>query len=229
LEKVNLMTMTQQNKSQMPFNVPPEPSSTAQFNLPAWRKASSDEISDLSEDVLVSAAQSGQEWAFVELCLRYSKRILFTLNRITRNREDAEDALQESILKAFVHFGTFNRASAFSTWFTRIAINSALMILRRRRARPEISNDASVDDGVKKFQWELTDRQLNPEDHCIELERHCRLQTAISRLPKIYRHVVESRSEASIKEIAEEAGITVSAAKSRLLRARETLRSSMLE
>ena len=225
------MTTIQRNKSQMSFNALPEPSITAQFNLPDWRKASSAEVSDLNEDMLVSAAQSGQEWAFVELCFRYSKRILFMLNRITRNREDAEDALQESILKAFVHFGTFNRASAFSTWFTRIAINSALMILRRKRARPETSNDASVDDSVKKFQWEIADRRLNPEDHCIELERHCRLQAAISRLPKIYRHVLESqrRSEASIKEIAEEAGITVSAAKSRLLRAKETLRGSMLE
>ena len=223
--------MTQQTKSQMPFNVLPEPSITGQFNLPDWGKASPDQVSDLSEDVLVSAAQSGQEWAFVELCFRYSKRILFMLNSITKSREDAEDALQESILKAFVHFGTFNRASAFSTWFTRIAINSALMILRRRRTRPEFSNDAPVDGSMKKVQWEIADRRLNPEDHCIELERHCRLQAAISRLPKIYRHVVESqrRSEASIKEIAEEAGITVSAAKSRLLRARETLRGSMLE
>jgi RNA polymerase sigma factor (sigma-70 family) len=149
------MTTLQQNKFQMPFNVLPETSITGQFNLPDWRKASSDEVSDLSEDVLVSAARSGQEWAFVELCFRSSKRILFTLNRITKNREDAEDALQESILKAFVHFGTFNRASAFSTWFTRIAINSALMILRRRRTRPEISNDVPADDSVKKFQWEM--------------------------------------------------------------------------
>ena len=95
----------------------------------------------------------------------------------------------------------------------------------------EIFNDAPVDDSVKKFRWEIADRRLNPEDHCIELERHCRLQAAISRLPKIYRHVLESqrRSEASIREIAEEAGITVSAAKSRLSRAKETLRGSMLE
>jgi PAS domain S-box-containing protein len=75
-----------------------------------WRKTSADKASDLSEVVLISAAQAGQEWAFVELCFRYSKRILFMLNKITNNREDAEDALQESILKAFVHFGDFNRA-----------------------------------------------------------------------------------------------------------------------
>jgi RNA polymerase sigma-70 factor (ECF subfamily) len=105
------------------------------------------------------------------------------------------------------------------------------MILRRKRARPEISTDSSVDESVKQFQWEIADRRLNPEDHYIELEKHRRLQSAISKLPKGYRHLVESRqrSEASIKEIAEEAGITVAATKSRLLRARRTLRSSMLE
>ena len=93
------MITIQQNKSQLPFNVLPEPSSTAHFNPPDWRRTSADEASDLSEDVLISAAQAGQEWAFVELCFRYSKRILFMLNKITKNREDAEDALQESILK----------------------------------------------------------------------------------------------------------------------------------
>jgi len=229
--KFQTMITIQQNKSQLPFNVLPEPSSTAHFNPPDCRNTSADEGSDLSEDVLISAAQAGQEWAFVALCFRYSKRILLTLNKITKNREDAEDALQESILKAFVHFGDFNRTSTFATWFTRIGINSALMILRRKRARPEISTDASVDDSVRQFQWEIADRRLNPEDHYIELEKDRRLQSAISKLPKGYRHIVERRrgSGASMKEIAKEAGITVSATKSRLSRARKTLRSSMLE
>jgi RNA polymerase sigma factor (sigma-70 family) len=84
---------------------------------------------------------------------------------------------------------------------------------------------------VKPFQWEIADRRPNPEDHYIEVEKHHRLQSAISKLPKGYQHVVESRqrSEASTKEIAEEAGITVAATKSRLLRARQVLRISMLE
>ena len=225
------MITIQENKYPLPFNVLPEPSSTAHFNPPDWSKTSADEASDLSEDALISAAQAGQEWAFVELCFRYSKRILFMLYKITKNREDAEDALQEAKLKAFVHIGDFNRASAFATWFTRIGVNSALMILRRKRARPEISTDASVDESVKQLQWEIADGRLNPEDHYIELEKHRRLQSAISKLPKGYRRLVESRqrSEASIKEIAEEAGITVAATKSRLLRARQALRSSMAE
>ena len=225
------MITIQQNKSQLPCNVLPEPSSIGHFNPPDWCKTSADEASDLCEDILISAAQAGQEWAFVELCFRHSRRILIVLCKVTKNREDAEDALQESILKAFVHFGDFNRASTFATWFTRIGINSALMILRRKRAWPEISTDASVDESAQQFQWEIADRRLNPEDHYIELERHRRLQSAISKLPKGYRHLVESRqrTEGSIKEIAKEAGITVAATKSRLLRARQVLRSSMLE
>jgi len=225
------MIAIQQSKSQLRSNVLPEPSSTAHSIPPYSRKTSADEASDLSEDVLISAAQAGQEWAFVELCFRCSKRILFMLYKITKNREDAEDALQEAKLKAFVHFGDFNRASTFATWFTRIGVNSALMILRRKRARPEISTDAAVGENVKQFQWEIADLRLNPEDHYIELEKHRRLQSAICKLPRGYRQVVESRqrSKASIKEIAKEAGITVAATKSRLLRARKTLRSSMLD
>jgi len=97
------MITIQQNKSQLSFNVLREPSSTAHLDPPDCRKTSADEASDLSEDVLISAAQAGQEWAFVELCCRHSKRIFFALYRITKNREDAEDALQESMLKAFLH------------------------------------------------------------------------------------------------------------------------------
>src|ERR1700684_1853825 len=107
--------------------------------------------------MLLSAAQAGHEWAFVELCYRHSRSILFTLSRITKNKEDAEDAFQESILKAFIHFGNFNRASSFSTWLTRISINSALMILRKRRVRPEVSIDEPI-DGSTTLQWEIADR-----------------------------------------------------------------------
>ena len=225
------MITIQQNKSQLHFNALPEPSSAAHFNSSGWRKTTATEASDLGEDVLISAAQAGHEWAFVELCFRNSKRILFTLYKITKNREDAEDALQESVLKAFVHLADFNRACSFATWFTRIGINSALMILRRKRARPEISTDAPVGESAKSSQWEIADRRPNPEDHYIDLEKRHRLQSAISKLPKGYRQIVESRqrSEASIEEIAAEAGITVAATKSRLLRARRVLRSSMLK
>jgi RNA polymerase sigma-70 factor (ECF subfamily) len=220
-----------QNQSQFSDAVRPEWLNTAHSNVLDWREASSGEASILSEVMLLSAARAGQEWAFVELCSRYSKRILFMLHRITKNREDAEDALQESMLKAFVHLGEFNQASSFGTWFTRIGINCAVMLLRRKRARPEISTDAPVDEIEKPRMWEIADRGPSPEEIFIQLENQQRLQTAISRLPKGYRHIVESRhrSDSTMKETAEEAGITIAAAKSRLLRATHVLRRSMLK
>lgn len=180
------------------------------------------------EEMLLSAAQAGYEWAFVELCYRHSRRILFTLYRITRNREDAEDAFQEAILNAFVHFGNFNRASSFSTWLTRISINSALMILRKRRVRPESLIEEPI-DGSATLRWEIADQRPNPEQYYIQRENRRRLESAISKLPTVYRHVFEIRlrSDGSMKEIAEEAGLTVGATKSRLLRARKALHCSI--
>jgi RNA polymerase sigma factor (sigma-70 family) len=179
--------------------------------------------------MLLSAARAGQESAFVELCYRHSRRILFTLSRITKNKEDAEDAFQEAILNAVIHFGNFNRASSFTTWLTRISINSALMILRKRRVRPEASIDEPTDESARPLQWEIADQRPNPEQYYIQSDNHRRLQSTISKLPKVYRRVFEIRlrSDGSMKEIAEEAGITIGATKSRLLRARRVLHSSI--
>jgi RNA polymerase sigma factor (sigma-70 family) len=181
------------------------------------------------EEELLSAAQAGHEWAFIELCYHHSSRILFTLYKITKNREDAEDAFQESVLKAFVHFGDFNRASSFATWLTRISVNSALMILRKRRVRPEISTDAPINESASPLQWEIADRRPNPEEYCIQSENYRLLWSAISKLPPSYRHVFEIRlrSDSSMKQIAEEVGITLGATKSRLMRATKALHSSI--
>jgi RNA polymerase sigma-70 factor, ECF subfamily len=194
-----------------------------------WCGTYAGDASSFTEATLVSAARAGQDWAFVELCYRHSKRILFTLYKITKNREDAEDAFQESILNAFSHLGSFNQHSSFATWFTRIGINSALMILRRKRARPEISTDTTASESAEHPHWEIADQGPNPEDHYIQREGEERLHFAISNLPKGYRRVFEirHRSDGSLKEIAGEMGITIGATKSRLLRARKLLLSSL--
>jgi len=181
------------------------------------------------EEILLLAAQAGQESAFVDLCYRHSRRILFILSRVTKNREDAEDAFQEAILNAFIHFGNFNRASSFTTWLTRIGINFALTILRKRRVRPESLIDEPIGKSARSLLGEIADRRPNPEQHYIQSEIHRRVQSAISKLPADYRRVFEVRlrSEGSMKEIAEEVGITIGATKSRLLRARRTLHSSI--
>src|ERR1700730_11615633 len=86
-----------------------------------------------SDGALVAAAKCGDAQAFAELVVRYKHRVSAVAQRITRNREDAEDVVQESFHKAFVHLARFEERSQFSTWLTRIVMNEALMVLRRRR------------------------------------------------------------------------------------------------
>jgi len=176
-----------------------------------------DGLNPMSDDGLVAAVQSGQEWAFVELCTRHSRRVFNTIYNVTRNREDAEDALQDSILRAFLHMKQFDGRSSFATWFTRIGINSALMILRKKRIRPETSMDSAVEGET----WQ--------QEHYARCERSMHLKRAICYLPTALRSVVElgQMEGHSIKQIAHTIGISIPAAKSRLTRARVALRESM--
>ena len=179
----------------------------------------------MNDELLVSAAKSGDTSAFNELYKRHSRKVLPRINRITRNQEDAEDVMQEAALRAFLHLKKYEGRSSFLTWFTRIAINSALMVLRKRR-RAEISiEDMSNDDDISR-PWEPCDQAETPEARYARFERQALLMNAIQRLPEIFRKVVELQQSDnySTTKIADELGISLSAAKSRLMRARKTLR-----
>lgn len=180
----------------------------------------------LNEKSLVAAAKYGQTVAFDILCERLSARILRSLYRITRNREDAEDALQDSFLRAFVHLAEFDGRSTFSTWLTRIAINSALMILRKKRGSLEISMDGAEDSDTNNTTWELPDHGPNPEKSYAQSERENILHGAIRTLrPAIQKVIVfQQLQEHSMKETAAKIGISVSAAKARLFHAKAALR-----
>ena len=187
------------------------------------------EPSEMDDDLLVQLAQAGQEWAFVELCTRNSKRVFNTIYGVTKNREDAEDALQDSIMRAFLHLKQFDGRSSFATWFTRIGINSALMILRKRRIRLETSIDATA-EGETWQTWQIADHAADPEKHYVGHERSVHLQKAICRLPNALRLVVErgQMEGHSMKQIAHNMGISIPATKSRLARAKVALRKSMV-
>ena len=185
-------------------------------------------LENSDEEVLVTAAREGDHSAFSELWNRHSKRALHMMYRITRNPQDAEDALQDTFLKAFVHLKTFDGRSTFSTWLTRIAINTALMTLRRKRAHPETSMEWTS-DGDSWQQWEMVDKRANIEEHYAKKEAEQHLNRAIHRLQPSLRSVIELQQSdhISVKEIAEAAGISVAATKSRLLRAKTVLRRSL--
>ena len=183
----------------------------------------------MGDNQLVAAAQEGQEWAFSELCTRYSKRVYNTIYGVTKNREDAEDALQDSMMRAFMHLKQFDGRSSFATWFTRIGINSALMILRKKRIRLETSIDATA-EGETWQTWQIADHAPNPEQHFAGCERALHLERAICRLPNALRTVVErgQMQGHSMKQIARTIGISIPATKSRLARAKVALRKTML-
>jgi RNA polymerase sigma-70 factor, ECF subfamily len=181
----------------------------------------------MNEAVLVSMAKLGDSDAFVELSKLHSNRLLRTIYQITRNWHDAEDALQDATLRAFSHLKDFEGKSSFSTWLTRIAINSALMILRKKRGCYEIPFDGTDDSGDSYECWEPRCPAENPESRLARKEREELLIDAILRLPLLLREVVELRQARgySTREIAQALGISASAVKSRLSRARVTLRT----
>jgi RNA polymerase sigma factor (sigma-70 family) len=185
-------------------------------------------VQTLGEAHLVSAAKRGQQSAFAELCERHSKRIFHTTFRITRNREDAEDALQDSLLSAFVHLGKFDGRSSFATWLTRIAINSALMKIRKNRACREVSMEEPVDIAEKRPHYEPADCAPDPEQRCVQLEREHIVTAAVRELRPAIRQAVEIRQlqECSVNETAQTLGISVAATKGRLFQARAALRKA---
>jgi len=184
------------------------------------------EVDSANDAVLVAVARSGDSSAFVEMSKRHSRRVLHKIYRITNNWQDAEDVLQESLMRAFVHLHTFERRASFSTWLTRIAINTALMLLRKRKAAQKSTIDSSLDDIAQSEGWEPRDHRDNPEQHCAQQQRACLLNGAMRRLRPESRRVLELQQagELSIKGIAQCLGVSEPAVKSRLLRARIALR-----
>src|SRR3984957_19428780 len=143
-----------------------------------------------SRDAMESAAANGDTSAFEQLYQQSAPRVLKTLYRITRNREDAEDALQEAFLSAFLHARDFDGRSSFSTWFTRIAINSALMILRKKRTHPEQSIDGAGADGNERH-WVMPETATSPEKLYAQSEQAGLLKAAVGDLRPAIRKVVE--------------------------------------
>jgi RNA polymerase sigma-70 factor (ECF subfamily) len=180
---------------------------------------------DTSDIFLVAAAKEGDHQAYAELCRRHSKQILRTILRITRDVADAEDTLQETLLKAYVHIGRFEGRSAFSSWLTRIAINSALMLSRKKRAHCMYSLESGVDGDDFKLP-EPTETAHNPEEACILNALENEGLRAIRYLSPTLRVVVQIRyrENASVAQIAKMLGISESAVKSRLYRARSKIR-----
>ena len=180
------------------------------------------------EKTLVEAAKKGHASAFGILCELYTQQLLRAAHRITRSREDAEDAVQDALMRAFVHIRDFDGRSSFATWLTRIAINSALMILRKKRTCYEVAMEGGDEAGRDGLSYEIADRAPNPEKRYAQNEEERILKSAVLRLRSTLREVVEIQQlqERSMKETAKSMGISVAAAKARLFHAKVALRKS---
>lgn len=180
------------------------------------------------EEALLMLARNGDRSAYAELYRRHAKRVFLVVQRVTKNREDTEDVLQEASMKALIHLKAFDGRSAFSTWLTRIAINVALMLRRKRKSHFERSIERFEESG-SSLDIQVPDLAPSAEDLMNRKERVGQVNRAIQRLPPILRLPIELQLDENlpVKDVAARLGISVSATKSRLLRARNLVGSSI--
>jgi RNA polymerase sigma-70 factor, ECF subfamily len=178
---------------------------------------------------LVARAKAGDTDAFSELVRHYDSRVFRMAKQITQNDDDAEDVLQETFLKAYTHLDDFQGNSKFYTWLVRIAVNEALMKLRKRRSDKTVPLDEPIDTGEDEMIREIAVWGENPEDTYSRDELVQILEQAVQSLKPAYRTVFVLRDieGLSIEETAEALGLSISAVKSRLLRARLQLREKL--
>lgn len=181
------------------------------------------------ESLLVSEAKAGNYAAFEELVNRYEKKIYRLGMNITGNAEDAEDVLQEAFLKAFAHLPEFREDSRFYTWIVRIAVNEALMKLRKRRTSREVPVADSQDENGEVVVREFADWKPNPEQEYARAELEQILQGAVRALPPGFRTVFYLRDVEGLStgETAQLLDLSVGAVKARLFRARLRLREEL--
>jgi RNA polymerase sigma-70 factor (ECF subfamily) len=178
---------------------------------------------------LVAGAKTGDARAFELLVERHEGRIFSIAQRMTRNREDAEDVVQQSFQKVFIHLKKFEGKSLFSTWLTRIAVNEALMLLRRRRGSREVPIAESSTEAGAKLPLDFPDASRNPEDSCLQREQERILCAAVNELRPGLRKTIELREfgELSTGETAQVMGLSASAVKARLFHGRKELRQRL--
>ncbi len=183
----------------------------------------------VAEEALVAGAKAGDELAFETLVKRHQGRLFALALRYTRVREDAEDIVQKTFQKTFLHLHEFEGKSLFATWLTRIAINEALMFLRRGHALREVSLDDSTSDYGIALRLEITDQSPDPETSYLQRERARHLSGAIGQLRPGTRTALELREllELSTRETARRMGLSVGAVKGQVYRGRKSLRERL--
>jgi RNA polymerase sigma-70 factor, ECF subfamily len=196
------------------------------IGLPRYSHDESLVITLRTDDDLIQAAQSGDHEAFAELCRRHAQTARRKILAIVRHQEDAEDAMQETLLSAYANLRRFRQSCKFSTWITAIGINAALAVIRKRKSRRELDIEPYSPDEPA---WDVADQAPDPECRIAKAQSIHLLHKELHGLPPKMHEVVASYygRDHSLQEAADALGISVAAAKSRLIRGRRRLRSSL--
>ena len=177
------------------------------------------------EATLLASARAGDSTAFECLVMPHWDSLLRVTQRILRNREDAEDAVQTAFLDAFRNLHGFRGRSRFSSWLTRIAMNAAFMRLRVSRRKMETSLDEVTETGETRTRFDLVETRPNPEQEYLSKEGRALLERGLKKLRPLYVEVLHLRGlqELSAKETARALDLPVGTIKARLHRARTKL------
>lgn len=185
----------------------------------------------------VASHEIGKDWSVVQQALagnteaqehlfsRSTDQLYRAAYSVLRNKEDAEDAVQEALCKAYSSLGSFEGRASFSTWLTRIVINAALMARRRKCAHPLASLDEILDRPSQRLPCGVADARPSPEKACAMNEDSALVEKHIRQLPSLLRTAFRLRATygLSIPESSSALGIRASAYKTRLSRARKKL------
>jgi RNA polymerase sigma factor (sigma-70 family) len=174
--------------------------------------------------LLVERALNGKEAAFQELVEKYRKALHHHISRMVRDKQEVEDLVQETFIKAFSALDSYASQYAFSTWLYKIATNHAIDFMRKKKLQT-FSIDKPVRTKEGELEYEVPDTTYRPDRHIVEDQRRQLIQEAIDSLPSKYHRVIVMRhqQEKSYEEIAQELDLPLGTVKAHIFRARELL------
>ncbi len=180
------------------------------------------------DEHLISSALAGNQAAYKELLNRHKRAIFQIILKIVRDRDEAEDLVQETFMRAFHSLASYRSEFRFSTWLYKIAANCAIDYLRKKKIEA-LSLDKPVDTDDGTVGIDLPDASFNPEEKLWEKQRQISINEAIDSLPDKYREVIlyRHRDDQSYEEIAQILKLPVGTVKARIFRARELLKKKL--
>lgn len=180
------------------------------------------------EVALIADALEGNQRAYTALTNKHKPAVYQIVFKIVRNKETANDLVQETFMKAFASLASYRSEYRFSTWLYRIAANASIDFLRKKRIKA-LSLDRPIDTKDGSVELEVADNTYNPERELVRKEQRYSIEDAITSLPDKYRQVIiyRHKDDKTYEEIADLLGIPVGTVKARIFRARELLKKKL--